>query len=136
TLYGDLLRASGKNSDSEIAHGLALSYVILALHDQLKNGEQTVPLAREAEEVLLKNIGREPMLGRTQLVTLALSRSLQAQPEEAFQTLKDAIVRGENTVNRFERHRALGFRAIAENPEFGPQFDEQCKVLRATLKFE
>jgi len=114
-------------------HGLAQSLVTLAALDLLKDGSKAAGLARDAEERLLKSHGGELMLGRSQLVTLAMSRSLQNQPESAWRTLKAAVDRGENTVNRFDRHRSVAFRSIAGDPQLGPQLDELCRHLKARL---
>ena len=76
------------------------------------------------------------MLGRSQLVTLAMCRSLQNQPDAAWQTLKAAVNRGENKVNRFERHRLAAFRAIAEHPRFGRELDELCRTLKTSFGIE
>ena len=76
------------------------------------------------------------MLGRSQLVTLAMCRSLQNQPDAAWRTLKAAVDRGEHTVNRFERHRSAAFRALAEDPQFGRQLDDLCRTLKTSLGIE
>jgi tRNA A-37 threonylcarbamoyl transferase component Bud32 len=120
-------------TDADGVHGLALSYVLLAALDQLNGASETVRHSRNAEQVLLSSPGGEPMLGRVPLVTPAMCRSLQNQPEAAWSTLKAAVDRGENTVNRFERHRKAGFRSIGEHPQLGPQFDELCRTLRTSL---
>jgi hypothetical protein len=135
-IYGDIIRRSDNQTDSEGVHGLALSHVTLALLEQLNHGKETVRFAREGEELLLKHLGPEQMLGRSQLVTLAMCRSLQDRPELALPTLKSAMDRGENTVNRFECHRLAAFRAIAVHPELGPRLDDMCRALRARLNLE
>lgn len=141
THYGSFFRASENHSDTDSVHSLAICSVIragagLLEHGQLEFGDQSAKLARDAEDLLLKHIGREPLMSRSQLVVLALSRSLQGQPEPALRALTEAISRGKNTVQRFETHRAAGLRAIAEHPDYGPRLDQLCKDLRATLDFD
>lgn len=135
-INGEIVRRSDNQSDSEGLHGLAQSYVTLALLEERSNHKsEAVQFAADAED-RLKHLGREPMLGRSQLLTLALCRSLQGQPEPAFRALQRAVDRGENAVNRIERHRAAGFRAIAADPVFGPRLDELCRQIRAKIRFE
>jgi hypothetical protein len=135
-IFAEIVRHSDNRSDANGIHGLALSYVMRAVFEQLNHGADTDYYARKAEKQLLDRPGGEQMLGRSQLVTLAMCRSLQDQPELALPTLISAVDRGENTVNRFECHRSAAFRAIAEHPQLGPQFDELCKAVRAKLSFE
>jgi hypothetical protein len=134
-IFGGIMLRSDKQSDAEGIHGLALSYVLRAVLDQLKHGTATVQLAKQADE-LLQRLGPEPVLVRSQLVTLAMCRSLQDQPEPAFRTLKSAVDRGEKTVNRFKSHRMAAFRAIAAHPTLGPRLDDLCKQLGAKVGIE
>jgi len=135
-IFGEIIRRSDKHSDAEGVHGLARSYVALAVLDQLNDDQNRDRHASEAEQLLLESRGGEPMLGRSQLVTLAMCRSLQNQPDAAWQTLKAAVNRGENKVNRFERHRSAAFRAIAEHPRFGRELDELCRTLKTSFGIE
>jgi hypothetical protein len=132
-IFSKIIRHSDNHSDAEGIHGLAQSYVALAVLDQLNGGSETIRHSRNAEQLLLGRPGGEPMLGRAALVTLAMCRALQNQPEAAWSTLKAAVDRGENTVNRFDRHRSAAFRTIAQDPQLGPQFDELCRTLRTRL---
>jgi serine/threonine protein kinase len=135
-IYGDIIRHSDNQSDSEGVQGLALSYMTLAVLDQLKHGADAVHYAKDAERLLLDRLGGEQLLSHSQLVTLAMCRSLQNQPEAAWRTLKAAVDRGENTVNRFDRHRSAAFRALAEDRQFGRQLDDLCRTLKISLGIE
>jgi serine/threonine-protein kinase len=130
-IFSEIIRHNRLDAEGEL--GLAQSSVALALYDQLEGASGTSRHSREAEQRLLGLPGGEPMLGRRALVTLAMCRSLQDQPEAAWRALKAAVDRGENTVNRFERHRSAAFRSIAEHPQLGAQFDELCRTLKTSL---
>lgn len=135
-IFGEITRHSDNRSDPEGVHGLARSYMTLAVLEQLTQGDDTARHAKYAERLLLDRLGGEPMLSRSQLVTLAMCRALQDQPDSAWRTLKAAVDRGENTVNRFERHRSAAFRSIAEHPTLGPPLNDLCREMRAKLSFE
>jgi serine/threonine-protein kinase len=132
--FSEIIRHN--HTDADGVHGLAQSYVALAIFDQSDGASGTSRHSLEAEQLLLGLPGGEPMLGRAALVTLAMCRSLQNQPEAAWRTLKAAVDRGENTVNRFERHRSAAFRALAEDPQFGRQLDDLCRTLKTSLGIE
>jgi len=129
-IYGQFHRAGDANS----VHGLAWRLVTLAALDQLENGPDTVRLAEEAASLLENRPGGALTLGRRELVTLALASSLQGDVKAAYAHLKDALDRGENTAERFEKLGQTGLRALATDTTFGPQFHELCRRVRQSLK--
>src|SRR6185436_11433133 len=58
-IFGEITRRSDRQSDSEGVHGLALSYVMLSLLEQLNDGADVVRHAEYAESLLLERLGRE-----------------------------------------------------------------------------
>ena len=73
---------------------------------------------------------------RSDLVTLALARSLQGRGDSALNALKEAVRRGENTAERFERHSACGFQTLAADPRLKAQFTGLCEQVRGMLQSE
>jgi serine/threonine protein kinase len=133
-IYERELEASDQSSDTDAAEGLALSFVVLAQLEQL-NGQNPAEFARRAEQILHDRIVPDQELGRSALVTLAFSQSLQGQTAAALHSLKAAIDRGENTVARFESHLKAGLRAIADDPDWSPKLDALCQEIRKPMVF-
>jgi eukaryotic-like serine/threonine-protein kinase len=130
-VYGRL--SSQGNPDGK--RGLAQNYVTLATLECNDNAAESQRLAHEAEG-LLKSLGPEEMLSGRDLVTLAMALSLQGQPAAAFRVLHQAVQRGENTAQRFQRHEPLGFKAIADDSKLGPQLKALVNQVRDTLTFD
>ncbi|HEY2411229.1 MAG TPA: serine/threonine-protein kinase [Pirellulaceae bacterium] len=129
-IYGRLER---QNSGSG-ASGLAQSLLLLDL-DGTASADEARRHAQDAEK-RLNSMNPEETLGGSDLVTLAMARSIQGQLDAALRALKLAVQRGENTAYRFEQHRKLAFKALADDDKFGPQFDALVKKVRAGLTLQ
>jgi tetratricopeptide (TPR) repeat protein len=128
-----IYRPGGQRSvDREHISGLALNLVTTAAL-QSNDPAKSQQLAAQAESLLLTLASEDGQL-RSDLVTLALARSLQGRGDSAIIALKEAVRRGENTAERVERHSACGFRALATHSRLGPQFQDLCEKVRETLK--
>ena len=89
--------------------------------------------AGDAEKLVRKLLGAEETLNLHELLALALARSLEGDPLKlpaAWSALDEAIERGQHAVERIERHRTLGFKALADAPEWTDKFDALVKQLR------
>jgi len=113
--------------------GLVTSKVLLALADRTVNPTESVNRAGDAEKLVRKLLGAEETLNLHELLALALARSLEGDPLKlpaAWSALDEAIERGQHAVERIERHRTLGFKALADAPEWTDKFDALVKQLR------
>lgn len=129
-IYGRLERQKSGSG----ASGLAQSLVWLAL-DGTASADEGRRHAQDAEK-RLNSIGPEETLGGSDLVTLAMARSIQGQLDAALRALKLAVQRGENTAYRFEQHKKLAFKALADDEKLGPQFDALVKKVRDGLTLQ
>ncbi|MEY4180820.1 MAG: Serine/threonine-protein kinase PknD [Planctomycetota bacterium] len=113
--------------------GLAQQAVTLAALDR-----DTDPAAsrRQAADAIrwLDSVQPEPLLPSSDLVVLAMARSLLGQHESALRTLREAVARGENTAFRFERQALLSFQSLAADPVHGPPFRTLVEQVRASLR--
>ncbi len=139
TLFGrfhDARTRSNRFTDPRAVQGLALSLVMLALVERDTNPAEAEQNARDARDLIRNNLGNDSLLGRDDLFTLALARAIVGQNDSAWSALSEAVVRGANDAARFEQHRQLAFRRLANDPTLGPQFDGLVSGIRARLKFE
>lgn len=130
-VYGRLSRQARPRG----LRGLAQQAVIAAVLKRDSDPNESQKLARQAVE-WLETIGREPLLSSSELVTLAMARSLLDQRDTAFRALHAAVERGENSAFRFERHARLAFKSLADDPVYGPRYQELLRQLRDSLKSE
>ncbi|MDX1968665.1 MAG: serine/threonine-protein kinase [Planctomycetaceae bacterium] len=141
--YSDLYKSSGQSSNPQGLQGLARSLVTRAALQQLESSagapqpanESAEVLAKRAESYLLQSTG-EPLLRSADLVTLAFARSLQGEPEAALETLQNAVNSGENGYYRFERHRTVALKAVADHPQLGAELNALCESQRKSLPSE
>lgn len=123
-----------RKSDHGALFGLARSFVTRACLDRTADPPKSARLAHDASERMLEDFGSESLMDRDQLVTLALALSLQDQPEESYHALKMAVDQGQDTVHRFEKHRHLGLKAVADDPVFGPKLNDLIKQMQLKHK--
>jgi serine/threonine-protein kinase len=127
-IYSSLLRQNVPGA----ARGLAQCSIALAILDRDFSPSDSEQHIHDAETFVAK-LGSEAELSSSEMVTVAMLRSLQGRPEVALQALGEAVERGENTAFRFEQHQNLGFKAIAEDPKFGPELKALLKTVRESL---
>ena len=121
-------------NDPDSKDDLAWSLVTRASIALLSNDvSEAKNLARQAEDLMLRGDG-SIKLSRSKQVTLALAASLQGNVQAAYQALKDAVDRGENTPVRFEKHRGAGLKNLDADPQYGPLYRDLCQKVRETIK--
>ena len=117
--------------DPDDAHSQAWSLIIQATIAMLrKQNASAVDLGMQAEK-RITNGKVVQNLRRRDTVTLAMAVAIQGeeQKERAYKLLRDAVDRGENTIERFERHRNAVFKSLNDHEGF----NELCRELRKQL---
>jgi len=113
--------------------GLVTSKVLLALAERTVNSTESLHRALDAEKLVRKLLGAAETLNLQELFALALARSLEGDPLKlpaAWSALDESIERGQHAVERIERHRTLGFKALADSPEWADGFDALVNQVR------
>ena len=118
------------DSKDDLAWSLVTRASIALLGNEVS---EATNLASQAEDLMLRGDG-SIKLSRSKQVTLALAASLQGNVQAAYQALKDAVDRGENTPVRFEKHRGAGLKYLDTDPQFGPLYRDLCQKVRETIK--
>ncbi|WP_373650079.1 protein kinase domain-containing protein [Schlesneria sp. DSM 10557] len=98
-----------------------------------KDENEAKTLARRAEDLMLRSDGSIKR-SRSKQVILAIAASLQGNVETAYQALKEAVERGENTPVRFEKLRGSGLKNLDEDPQYGPLYRQLCQKVREAIK--
>ncbi|HVC97790.1 MAG TPA: protein kinase [Pirellulales bacterium] len=141
-LYGRFCDGAGaqpKQASRQSVLGLVTSKVMLALAERSVNPTESVNRAVEAETLVGRLLGAEETLNLHELLALAMARSLEGDPLKlpaAWSALDEAIERGQHAVDRIERHRALGFKTLADSPDWAGKFVALVKQLRHAVVSE
>ncbi|MCY3011245.1 MAG: protein kinase [Planctomycetota bacterium] len=130
-IYGSL-DLQGQSSG---ASGLAQSFVLLSLLDRDRDAGEAIRHAQYAVDRLVSNVP-EQLLSGSDLVTLAMARSLLGQSAAAIRSLKSGVERGENAAYRFEIHQKLAFQSIANDQQLAPELTELIHQVRESLTME
>lgn len=131
-IYGELSRVDTPAMIEQGRFGLAFCYLTEAMMKQQGAPERSRNLIQKAAAQLEQY---EPeTVRRENLITLAMQKSLEGDPETALNVVKRALSKGENGVFRIESQLLAGLRGIAENTKMKQELEEECTGLREKLK--
>jgi hypothetical protein len=122
-MEGSMVYDTLDHSNPRVVRGMAMTRVLRATALLAADPVTAARKAWEGMEYLDTPLTKTNR-NQDDFFTLALGHACLGRHEDSLQAFGSAVLKGSNTVDRFQAHARLGLRPLAEDPRYQPQWEE------------